>query len=961
MKKILSYVLMLIIPLLLALSPGETATAQTSCSAAINIVPDGACSGAFSLTDNAIETTGTPAPGCSAALNREYWLKFTISGGPRNVTITGTSSNRNQVIQVLSGSCGALTQIGCADANTTNGVQTETVNLTSLANGTYYIRIGNTTNNDMSMTNVCVTTSAPSCTHTIALTDTYGDGWNGGTITVTVNGTAVLSNITLASGSGPQNFTFSAATGDNINITRTADGTFPAEMRVEVIGGSSNTILSVQEPLTAPGLTVTACCAPTAPVSATYSSPANSSTGANVCGVALSWNAPTNSGCNSATSYDVYFGTSATPPLVGNTTATNYSTGTLAASTTYYWKIVPKNAVGSATGSATWSFTTSATPCTACTHTIRLTDSYGDGWNGGNVTVSVNGVPVLTNITLAGMTGPEDFTFAAADGAVINVTRTADGSYPAEMRVEILGTAGISLLSVQQPLTSPGTNVSGCCTPASPICATTPVPSNAVTGINPCSLDLSWTAPASSGCNKASSYDLYFGTTPSPAFYANVTGTTFTFPNALADNTTYYWKIVPKNVSGSATGCTTWSFTTSASPNPAYCLYGSAVNYPSGGTNCAQMTSESNNQMGCIWNRGTISFASSFDYTVNMYFGNNTGGADGCAFVFQNSSQGISACGNNGAQLGAGGIPNSVIIEFDTYDNDDPAHIYDIAVDHTAIEVDGNLQNGAPLCGPIQADPVDGFIDDGLMHALRVTWNPVTKQMCVYVDGSQRLCCNYDFIANVFGGNPNVYWGFTGATGALNNQQYFCPITIPVPIELAGYSASCSGGKPLLTWFTASEINNNYFYIERSEDGVSYEKIATVNGAGNSNHSIMYQFIDQQAGSKPYFYKLFQTDIDGKTTELGMVHSDCTYDESALRITTAYPTGAMGICVDFNTGLEGLHNIILCDIKGKIIEQTQQYCQKGFNQTDFVSNIKPGVYIIRIYNEISTTSIKIEF
>lgn len=961
MKKILSNACIVLLPLIMVLALQNSIIAQTSCTAAVNIIPDGACSGAFNLTDNTIESAGTPAPGCSAALNREYWFKFTLSGGPKNVTITGTSTNRNQVIQVLSGSCGALTQIGCADANTTNGAQTETVNLTSLANGTYYIRIGNTTNNDMSMTNLCVTTTSPSCTHTIALTDTYGDGWNSGAVTVTVNGVAVLTDITLASGSGPQNFTFSAATGDAINVTRSIDGGFPSEMRVEVIGGASNTLLAAQEPVTAPGTSIIACCAPAAPSLATYSSPAHTSTGANVCGVSLSWSAPINNGCNAVTSYDVYFGTSATPPLVSNTTSTSYSTGTLAASTTYYWKIIPKNATGSAAGAATWSFTTSATPCTACTHTIRLTDSYGDGWNGGTVTVTVNGIPVLTNIALAGLTGPEDFTFAAADGAIINVTRTADGSYPAEMRVEILGTAGISLLPTQQPLTTPGTNVSGCCTPTVPSCATNPLPASPTTGLNPCSVDLSWTAPASSGCNRATSYDIYFGTSATPGFFANVTGTTYTFPNALADNTTYYWKIVPKNTSGSATGCATWNFTTSTSPNPAYCLYGSAVNYPAGGSNCAQMTSESNNQMGCIWNRGTISFGTSFDYTVNMYFGNNTGGADGCAFVFQNSPQGISACGNNGAQLGAGGISNSVIIEFDTYDNDNPAHVYDIAVDHTAIEVDGNLQNGAPLCGPVQADPIDGFIDDGLMHALRVTWNPVSKQMCVYVDGSQRLCCTYDFIANVFSGNPNVYWGFTGATGALNNQQYFCPITIPVPIELAGFTSSCNGGKPILTWYTASEINNNYFTIEQSDDGISYEKIANVNGAGNSNQNIMYQFIDHQAGKKPCFYRLSQTDIDGKITELGIVNSDCSYDESALNISTVYPTVANGVCVDFNTGYEGLHNITLYDINGKIIEQNQQFCYRGFNQSDFNFQITRGTYIIKIDNKLNMTSIKVEF
>jgi hypothetical protein len=60
-----------------------------------------------------------------------------------------------------------------------------------------------------------------------------------------------------------------------------------------------------------------------------------------------------------ATGYDVYFGTSATPPLVSsNQAGTTYNPGTLNANTTYYHKIVPRNSVGPATGCNTWSFTT---------------------------------------------------------------------------------------------------------------------------------------------------------------------------------------------------------------------------------------------------------------------------------------------------------------------------------------------------------------------------------------------------------------------------------------------------------------------------------------------------------------------------------------------------------------------------------------------------------------------------
>lgn len=601
-------------------------------------------------------------------------------------------------------------------------------------------------------------------------------------------------------------------------------------------------------------------------------------------------------------------------------------------------------------------------PATSCTHTIRLTDTYGDGWNGGKITVTVNGVAVLTNITLSSGAGPLDYTFTASTGSSINVTRTVNGSYSYEMRIELISGAGTTLLSTQEPTNSPGVTVTGCCELSVPGVASSPGPSNGATDISPCSTDLSWTAPSVSGCNAATSYDIYLGTSATPPYIANSASTSYELPFALNDNTVYYFKVIPKNSAGSASGCPTWSFTTGTSPNPAYCLYGSAINYPSGGTNCAQMTPESNNQSGCIWNRSKISFAIPFDYTVNMYFGNNTGGADGCAFVFQNSPQGISQCGLTGGQLGAGGISNAVVVEFDTYDNDNPAHVFDIAVDHTAIEVDGDLQGPcAPLSGPVQADPLDAYIDDGLIHSLRVTWNPVTMIMAVYVDASLRLSCNYDFVNNTFGGNPNVWWGFTGATGALNNQQYFCPISIPVPVELLEFTAECFRGRPVLTWYTASEMNNQYFTVERSTDGQYYKPVATINGAGYSNSVLKYEFSDEQAPDSTLYYHVTQTDFDGITHEIGNKTLDCRDQSPAFEIVSVLHPNQSNTTINFKAAEAGAYTVQICNFTGQIIDQAIVYCQPGLCQADFCREILPEAYIINIYNGKNKKAVKVVF
>ena len=100
---------------------------------------------------------------------------------------------------------------------------------------------------------------------------------------------------------------------------------------------------------------------------------------------------------------------------------------------------------------------------TSCSHTITLWDSFGDGWNGCTVTVSVGGVPVLTNITLPFGSGPSAFTFTASNGAPIQVTFGA-GSWIFEPYYTITNGAGTNLVTNWFPGSSGTWNgtASGC-------------------------------------------------------------------------------------------------------------------------------------------------------------------------------------------------------------------------------------------------------------------------------------------------------------------------------------------------------------------------------------------------------------------------------------------------------------------------------------------------------------------
>lgn len=135
---------------------------------------------------------------------------------------------------------------------------------------------------------------------------------------------------------------------------------------------------------------------PTISTLATATTPTNGATGVCYSGTGavtqLSWGAAAG-----ATGYDVYFGTTVTPTLVSsNQAATTWTISPiLAANTTYYWKIVPRNGCGVTTGTAVnWSFTTTSSPCIAyCTPSSSSGTAYIAGVSSEGSLINVSNSP----------------------------------------------------------------------------------------------------------------------------------------------------------------------------------------------------------------------------------------------------------------------------------------------------------------------------------------------------------------------------------------------------------------------------------------------------------------------------------------------------------------------------------------------------------------------------------------
>jgi hypothetical protein len=291
-----------------------------------------------------------------------------------------------------------------------------------------------------------------------------------------------------------------------------------------------------------------------------------------------------------------------------------------------------------------------------------------------------------------------------------------------------------------------------------------------------------------------------------------------------------------------------------------YCLIGSASELLPG--NCLQITPDLGYQIGAAWNKTQIDMNLPFDYVFSVNLGSDDNGADGMTFTLQNNAAGLSALGAFGSDLGIGPLQNTFALEFDTWYNG--AAYSDIAEDHIALNANGNFST--PVAGPIQASASNPNIEDGAYHDVRVVWDPVATLFTVYFDGVLRITYTNNLINSVFGGNPIVYWGFTGSTGLAKNLQTVCPGTLPgtsLPFIWGDFTAREENNSTLLNWATLSELKTNQFEVERSFNGAAFEKIGVVMSNKSSTGTNRYHFTDASAVAQIVYYRIKTKDING--------------------------------------------------------------------------------------------------
>ena len=161
---------------------------------------------------------------------------------------------------------------------------------------------------------------------------------------------------------------------------------------------------------------------------------------------------------------------------------------------------------------------------------------------------------------------------------------------------------------------------------------------------------------------------------------------------------------------------------------------------------------------------------------------------------------------------------------------------------------------------------------------------------------SNTACWNFTWTAPAAGagerliqsaGNAvNLAQGSGGDNGGY--QTLFTVEEGVLPVDLIKFNAAVKTDKVLLEWQTASEIDNDYFSIERSFDLRSYTEIAKIDGEGTTEQTQNYSFTDTDAPvGRPVFYRLKQVDFDG-AFEYSLIEK-VSIEQTNARINKVYP------------------------------------------------------------------------
>lgn len=163
----------------------------------------------------------------------------------------------------------------------------------------------------------------------------------------------------------------------------------------------------------------------------------------------------------------------------------------------------------------------------------------------------------------------------------------------------------------------------------------------------------------------------------------------------------------------------------------------------------------------------------------------------------------------------------------------------------------------------------------------------------------------------------------------------------PLPVQLAFFNAKLLDDAVHINWQTLSEIDSDYFIVEKSADAISFFELTRVEAAGHSTSAIHYNVIDINPVSGKNYYRLAQVDFNGSTSRSQIIEVESNVKEPLVKI---FPNPAKEF---FTVAVSGSNyfDLAFADVKGRVCaNRSRQLNSTLINSRDFEN----GVYVLKI-------------
>lgn len=248
-------------------------------------------------------------------------------------------------------------------------------------------------------------------------------------------------------------------------------------------------------------------------------------------------------------------------------------------------------------------------------------------------------------------------------------------------------------------------------------------------------------------------------------------------------------------------------------------------------------------------------------------------------------------------------------------------------------------------------DVSDGAPGGGGSRIFDVSINGVTvlnDYDMIATEGASLTAAIYSFDICQALGSTDIVLGFTGSEddGKISAIEVV-PLGIAAfggattfPVEFLDLEARLTGNAVELNWSTATELNNDFFTVERSIDRLGFESIAEVDGAGTSPITQYYSAYDERPIGEKMYYRIKQTDFDGSFSYSNMI--ELTVREEALSL-RAFPNPTQGR--DIQVQVSGFDKeeslkVSIREITGRVVFQQDTKAGQIGGLSLFV---KPGI------------------